>query len=163
MAQSAVIVDFDPAWAEAFHREAALIRAELGDLLQSIHHVGSTAIPGMAAKPVIDICVESAHFPPSDAVIAGLSRLGYAHRGAGSVAGRHWFSKGDPRGFNLHWCPIGGTVAASQVLFRAKAIARPDLAARYADAKRELSGRYDIDSLDYVLAKEPFIRAILDG
>jgi GrpB-like predicted nucleotidyltransferase (UPF0157 family) len=77
------------------------------------------------------------------------------------VPGRHFFRKGDPRRFHLHWCPVGGAVARSQLRLRDKLRARPDLAARYAQAKRALSGRFGIDRAEYVRLKEPIILEIL--
>jgi GrpB-like predicted nucleotidyltransferase (UPF0157 family) len=163
MAERVTVVPYDSRWIETFCRESNRLKHALHDLVYRVHHVGSTAIPGMAAKPVIDICIEATEFPPSDTAIAALAGIGYQHRGSGSVPGRHWFSKGEPRQFHLHWCPVGGEVVAAQLRFREKAIANPELAQAYAACKQSLAGRYDIDSIEYVRAKEAALLAVLNG
>ncbi|MBA2479786.1 MAG: GrpB family protein [Planctomycetes bacterium] len=156
-----VIHDHDPAWAQCYAEESRLIAARIGALIHAIHHVGSTSVAGLAAKPIIDIAIESHAYPPGARNVAALSSLEYVHDGESGVPGRHFFRKGTPRRFHLHWCPVGGAVVQSQLAFKGALIRRPDLAARYADVKRSLAGRYTIDRADYVAAKEPIILEIL--
>ena len=155
------IHDYDPAWVTKFDLEAQAISNLLGRDLVRIHHVGSTSVVGLGAKPIIDICIESEFYPPCEAIIGKMQTLGYQHMGKGSVAGRHWFKKGSPRSHHVHWCPVGGKVVQSQILFRDTLRNNPQLAKEYEAHKRVLAGKYGIDRLEYVKAKEPIITKIL--
>jgi GrpB-like predicted nucleotidyltransferase (UPF0157 family) len=163
MNEIVIINEYDPEWPKKYSGESNLISASLPKSITcDLNHVGSTSIPGLAAKPIIDICLESSQYPPSSATVAVLANLGYVHFGEACVPGRHFFKKGVPREFHLHWCPIGGDVAKSQLNFKAVLLKRPDLAARYAQVKRALAKQYEIDRAEYVKAKEPIIVEILN-
>lgn len=89
-----VVVDHDPAWAGEFERLAAVIRGALGELALAVEHVGSTSVPGLAAKPVLDV---AAVVPSADGLpvaVARLAALGYRHRGDLGIAGREAFGRG---------------------------------------------------------------------
>jgi GrpB-like predicted nucleotidyltransferase (UPF0157 family) len=155
------IVDYNPDWPRRFAAEAEIVCAALGPLCLRLEHVGSTAVPGLAAKPIIDMAVECAVYPPDAAVIAALAAAGYGHRGEFGVAGRHFFSKGEPRAFHLHLVPAQGEVARRQVAFRDFLRSNPAAAREYSAIKRLAAEGRVLESSDYVQAKAPFVEAAL--
>jgi len=150
-----------PEWAVSFEQEAKLLKHALPDQLITAHHVGSTAIASIRAKPIIDIAVESATYPPSKFVNLTLAELGYTSHGESNVPGRCWFSKGIPREFNLHWCPRNGTVVRAQVRFRDALRENSNLANEYELLKFKAAEDRHIDSSEYAKAKSDFILKVL--
>jgi GrpB-like predicted nucleotidyltransferase (UPF0157 family) len=163
MEELVIIKEYDPSWPDKFRLESVKIANALKMVVASIDHVGSTSVPRLAAKPVIDICIQSDNYPPEAQIIKALAALGYEHLGEAGVSGRHFFKKGSPREFHLHWCPVNGDVPKSQLKFKEVLLNRPDLALKYADIKRSLSLKYGIDRAEYVKAKEPIIQEILNA
>jgi len=152
-----------PNWALAFRAHKKVIADALGDAVVAIHHVGSTAIPGIKAKPIIDITVESSQYPPPPDVINNLSLIGFKSHGTAGVRGRYWFTKGTPREVNLHWCPIYGSVVQDQIRFRDALAADIDLAKDYEALKLSAAIGRHIDSKAYALAKANFIAQVLSN
>src|SRR5919201_2177405 len=96
------LVPYDPAWPTLFAEESARLTASIGGLALRLEHVGSTAVPGLLAKPVLDIL---AGFPPESEVepyVAALVRAGYVHRGEQGIPGREFFRRGTPRAYHVH-------------------------------------------------------------
>lgn len=151
----------DPAWLVVFDKQSVLLKASLGEYITAIHHVGSTAISSIQAKPIVDVTIESSVYPPNEFIVNKLSELGYLARGDGGVAGRTWFTKGEPRTVNLHWCPLNGEVARSQVRFRNALRSDEQLARRYEKLKNSASLGKHIDSSEYSDAKDNFISDVL--
>jgi len=148
-------------WSDSYASEASVLRAALPDELIAIHHIGSTAVPGIKAKPIIDIAIESNIFPANTEVVRCLSEMQYVERGESSVPGRNWFSKGEPRTVNLHWCPRNGIVIDAQIRFRDALIADPSLAIQYERLKIAAAPGRGIDSSEYANAKSRFITKVL--
>jgi len=148
-------------WQELFTTEANLLRHELGDDIVALHHVGSTAVPDLLAKPVIDIALESIVFPPSDAVIRKLELSGYEYKGEAGVPGRYFFTKGQPRKFNLHYCAKDSNTVRKQIAFRDKLIESLHLKNKYEKIKLENYKDRDIDSSEYAGAKSGFVEYVL--
>ena len=163
MDEVVTLVAYDPAWPELFARERDLLRQALGETIIAIHHVGSTSIPGLRAKPIIDICVESEVYPPDKAVIEALAKLGFTPHGEAGVPGRHWFAKGHPRTHHINWCPVNGAIAQAAIKFRDALRANPVLAEAYANVKSVSAAKHQIDGLEYNQDKEPFIRSVLES
>jgi GrpB-like predicted nucleotidyltransferase (UPF0157 family) len=157
------IVPYDPAWPERFERERAALEGAIGErAVGGIHHVGSTAVPGLAAKPIVDILVGVEDLDGSRDCFEPLAGLEYLH--APYLAEEmHWFCKPDPerRTHHLHLAPVGGRRYADELAFRDRLRADPALAARYAALKRELAARFPEDRDGYTDAKSEFIRAAL--
>ena len=155
------LVEHDPAWAGVFKGESEALRRALPGHIVQIHHVGSTAVPGIRAKPVIDICVESDAYPPTPGVRTALFDMGYDAMGPSDVEGRHLFVKGQPRLFHLHWCPRNGEVVSRQVRFRNVLRQNPKLAREYEALKAEETTNSLVDDSDYANAKSGFVERIL--
>lgn len=160
MPQHVVISDYDPAWPEEFRREAAAVARILGDNLTAIHHIGSTAVPGLAAKPIIDIMPVVRSLGAVDGSRAALESLGYEYLGEFGIPGRRYMRKGgDERTHQVHVFAQGDTVNITRHLaFRDFLRAHPDVCAEYAALKRELAARYPYDIDAYFEGKDAFVR-----
>ena len=161
-AKPVVVVPYDPGWPATFALLRDRIAASLGELAVGIEHIGSTAVPGCDAKPIIDIDVvvrTDGHV--ADAVRV-LGELGYVHLGDLGIAGREAFRAPMqlPRHY-LYVCPAGSPTLRAHLALRDALRHDPALAAAYGALKRELAVRYRDDRDAYAEGKSPFIRAVL--
>jgi GrpB-like predicted nucleotidyltransferase (UPF0157 family) len=157
------ISPYDPAWPDVFARERAALEEAIGPwAVGGIHHVGSTAVPGLAAKPIVDILVGVEDLETSRESFDSLARLEYLYAPYRSEE-MHWFCKPHPdrRTHHLHLVPEGTRRYREELAFRDRLRADPDTAARYAELKRELAERFPEDREAYTEAKGDFIRAAL--
>jgi GrpB-like predicted nucleotidyltransferase (UPF0157 family) len=156
-----VIADYDPSWPALFASLARPVAQALGPVLVGIEHVGSTAVPGLAAKPIIDLDVVVRPADVAEA-IRRLSGLGYAHRGDLGVPGREAFRPpaGTPA-HHLYLCPVGSPALAEHLRFRDALRADAALASEYGHLKRRLAAHYGSDRAGYCEAKAEFVRAAL--
>lgn len=104
------LVEYDPRWPTLFRVERQRLRAACGSLLIQFEHIGGTSIPGMRAKPVLDILAGRPHGTPSPDCIAALIRAGYEHRGEQGVPGREFFRRGRPRAYHAHLVEEGSSL-----------------------------------------------------
>ena len=155
------LVPHTPEWARLFAEEKARLEAAIGLHVLDIQHVGSTSIPGMAAKPIIDIGIAVTDFDEARVCVPSIERLGYTYRGEHGIPRRHYFVKGDPRTHHLHMNEIHGQDWENQVLFRDYLIAHPALTAEYAALKRALAAQHPSDRGAYQDGKDPFIKRVL--
>ncbi len=155
------ICPHDPLWPTAFEREKAAVLAACGAILLAVHHVGSTSIPGLAAKPVIDMLAVLDRHDDGLACVAPLLSLGYEYRGANGLAGRHYFSKGRPHSHHLHMLAQGHPEIARLIGFRDHLRANPAEAAAYEALKRDLALQYGEDRRCYTDAKSAFCKRIM--
>ena len=159
------VVSYDPSWPERFEAERALLADAIGPWVAGgIHHIGSTAVPGLDAKPVIDILVEVADLATSRACFEALARLAYLYAPYRAEE-MHWFCKPHPsrRTHHLHLVPVGSQRARDELAFRDLLRRDPGTADRYAALKRDLAGRFELDREAYTEAKGEFVRAALSG
>ncbi|MHC1681110.1 MAG: GrpB family protein [Methanomassiliicoccales archaeon] len=152
--------DHDPSWMDLFQREKVSLFEILGPLAVSIEHVGSTAIPGIRAKPVIDILVTVEMVRLQD-VEGALGKLDYIHVPIDDPE-RLFFRKGMPRTHHVHVVRHGGAVHAKHIIFRDRLIAHPEEAAEYERLKDDLALRFKEDRQAYSDGKDDFIANILD-
>ncbi len=158
------IVPHQPAWASLFEEEKARIETAVGPHILDIQHVGSTAIPGIPAKPIIDIGVAVRDFEEAAVCIAPIVQLGYTYRGENGIPRRHYFRKGDdiqPRTHHIHINEIDGPDWKNQVDFRDYLRQHPETAAQYAQLKTSLAQRHPTDRLAYLYGKAAFIENVL--
>jgi GrpB-like predicted nucleotidyltransferase (UPF0157 family) len=156
------IVDHDPAWARLFDAEAGRIRAALGDVAVRVDHVGSTSVPGLAAKPTIDIQVSVEAMTPRDRFVEPLEALGYAFVVDPVETDHEYFFKDvdGARTHHVHVCLAGGVWERRHLAFRDHLRAHPEEAARYAELKRRLAVEHPNDVYGYMDGKTRFIREI---
>jgi GrpB-like predicted nucleotidyltransferase (UPF0157 family) len=157
------IVPYDPSWPDRFDQEKALLEATVGRRTTGgIHHVGSTAVPGLDAKPVIDILIGVDSLTASRPCIESLSALGYIYAPYRPDE-MHWFCKPSPnhRTHHLHLVPTGSTRYRDELAFRDALRADRALATEYRDLKRALAVEHEHDREAYTKAKGAFIRRVV--
>jgi GrpB-like predicted nucleotidyltransferase (UPF0157 family) len=161
-AEPVIVVPYDPDWPDAFASVRDRIAAGLGKLAVGIEHVGSTAVAGLDAKPILDIDVVIRSEDDLWEVATALAELGYTHLGDLGVAGRHAFRApaGPPR-HHLYVCAAGGAALTAHLTLRDALRADPALAADYGALKRELAERYRDDRDAYTEGKTTFITTVL--
>lgn len=159
--ESVELQPYDPAWAEKYERERAQVAAALGPLALEIQHIGSTSVPGMEAKPTIDLLVVVARLEDAAACIAPLRRLGYAFIDYPQNLERRFFRKGTPRAYHLHIVAAGSAMRADPLDFRDALRADPQLREQYAQLKRTLADEFRHDRASYSQRKGAFIAAAL--
>jgi GrpB-like predicted nucleotidyltransferase (UPF0157 family)/protein-S-isoprenylcysteine O-methyltransferase Ste14 len=153
---------YTPEWKTPFEEEKVLLEAAVGEYVLDIQHVGSTAIPGVIAKPIIDIAIAVADFDDARACVPPIERLGYCYRGEYGIPRRHYFEKGSPRTHHIHAFEIESDRWRDHLLFRDYLIRRPAMADEYAAPKQQLAQRYPRDRDAYVEGKAPFIQRALE-
>ncbi len=160
------LVDFDPAWPQMFESEASDIRSALGNAVLAVEHIGSTAMPGMRAKPVIDIMVLIEDIAAALTCIELLEPLDYHYYpyALDRTPERRWFCKPglENRTHHLHLVEAGTEFHREHVLFRDYLIRDGDVAAEYLALKESLAVRFPADREAYTEGKTEFIRAVLE-
>jgi GrpB-like predicted nucleotidyltransferase (UPF0157 family) len=155
------LVEYDARWPGLFAAEQQRIRDQCGSLALRLEHIGGTSIPGMCAKPVLDIAAGR----PRDAVtqdyVAALKRAGYEHRGERGVPGREFFCRGQPRAYHVHLVEGGGPLWREYVVFRDFLRCHAEAARQFADLKRVLAARFSHDREAYMNAKSSHVEEIL--
>lgn len=158
------LVPPDPDWPAQFERERTALEMAIGKWVEGdIHHVGSTAVPGLAAKPIIDILVGVTDLEVARSSFEPLADLGYLYAPY-LPAEMHWFCKPDParRTHHLHLVPVGSRRYRDELAFRDLLRADPQLVADYASLKRTLAERHRDDREACTDAKGSYIRTQLD-
>jgi GrpB-like predicted nucleotidyltransferase (UPF0157 family) len=164
MPEPVVIVDYDPAWPGRYEALRAPLAEALDGLAVEIVHVGSTSVPGLAAKPVIDLNIVLRSEGDLPTVVERLARLGYAHEGDLGIVGREAFAT--PPGYSAHHhhlyvCAPDWGGHGDQIAFRDYLRAHPSAARAYARLKRSLAARHRNNRGAYVNAKAGFVAAVL--
>jgi GrpB-like predicted nucleotidyltransferase (UPF0157 family) len=150
------IVSYDPAWAARFAQLGAQLRAALGEVALRIDHVGSTAVPGLAAKPIVDIQVSVPTLEPVEPFRVPLVALGYVYRADNSERTKRYFREppGERR-THVHVRRAGSFSEQFPLLFRDYLRAHADAAREYEAAKRRIARRFPHDGRAYTEAKAP--------
>jgi putative glutamine amidotransferase len=156
------IADADPLWPSSFDVEATRVRDALGGVATRVEHVGSTSVPGLAAKPIVDIQVSVSSMVPRDSYIEPLRSLGYRWTLDPWSDEHEYFSRDDngARAYQIHVCPAGGRWERRHLAFRDWLRAHPDDAGAYEALKRRLASEHPNDIFRYVDSKTAFIRSI---
>jgi GrpB-like predicted nucleotidyltransferase (UPF0157 family) len=158
-----IVVPWDERWPGLFEVAAAELRAAAGDALLAIEHVGSTAVRGLAAKPVLDMLAGVANFEAARGLVPALQQLGYEYRPDNDIPDRHYFRRGPATG-RTHHLSLAEPAAEhyrNTILFRDALRADPALASAYAALKYELGARYPRDREAYLDGKTAFVLEVL--
>jgi GrpB-like predicted nucleotidyltransferase (UPF0157 family) len=159
-----VLTEHDPTWADAFSHEAQRLGPALGALLIELHHIGSTAVPGILAKPVIDILAIVSDVHALDAQAANLQALGYEVMGEFGLPGRRYFRKDNSAGVRTHQVHAYASASASEIErhlnFRDYLREHPATADAYCDLKQALVEQCVDDMGCYSDGKTAFIREV---
>ncbi|MDQ6925460.1 MAG: GrpB family protein [Candidatus Eremiobacteraeota bacterium] len=163
-AEPVVVVPYDRAWPATFAQLRDRIAPVLGELAVGIEHVGSTAVPGLDAKPIVDVDVVIRHADDLPAVAAGLATLGYTQLGDLGIIGREAFrATADLPRHHLYVCAAGDATLQAHLSLRDALRADEDLARSYASLKRDLAERHRDDRDAYSEGKSTFVASVLRG
>jgi GrpB-like predicted nucleotidyltransferase (UPF0157 family) len=156
------VVPWDDSWPEAFRRERDRLAELLGPAASVIHHIGSTSVPGLCSKPVLDLLVETPDLASIDRMEPGLAALGYVAKGEYGIVGRRYFSR--PAGVelktHLHAFRTGDPAVLRHLLFRDHLRSHPEVAGEYGALKRRLADAHAQDPEAYQAGKSAFISRI---
>ena len=155
------VVPHDPAWSRHFDSECRRIESAMGDVVVALHHIGSTAIPGILAKPIIDILLEATSLIELDRHAPRMEAIGYEAKGEFGIAGRRYFRRDDEAGIRTHQVhafAFGNDDIIRHLAFRDYMIAHPQVAQAYGDLKKLLAARYPNDILTYSEGKDGFVK-----
>lgn len=160
------IVEYNPEWPRLFEEEKTLLLAAAGPWIEEIQHVGSTSIPGLAAKPIIDIMIAIYDLADVSKCVAPIENLGYDYLGEHGLPERHFFRKPRLDGWHkrthhIHMVLKGSNQWINQVGFRDYLREHPEARQQYEQLKRELAEQYRNDRFGYTDAKQEFVFAIL--
>ena len=157
------VVPYDPAWDEKYSKEAQMLWNAIGNRVADIQHIGSTAIKGMSAKPIIDIAVAVEVIDIAPSLTQSLKAIGYDNRGKwGGIEGHYFFRKGNPREYFLHVFEKQSDFWRRRLAFRDYLIAHKDVALAYQTLKMNLAALYPDDRGAYTCNKKAFVEEITD-
>ena len=163
-----MIVDYDPGWPAMFEAERARLAVAMGELAIRIDHHGSTAVPGLAAKPIIDIQISVASLEPLTPLVARLTPFGYVHVPHPDDAFCPFLHRPPawPHTHHVHLVQAGGPEERRTLAFRDYLRAHADAAREYERLKRELAARTDagdpVSRERYAMAKSEFVERIIE-
>jgi GrpB-like predicted nucleotidyltransferase (UPF0157 family) len=157
------VVPYDSKWPALFSAEAERLREHFSaaGLSISIEHTGSTAVPGLAAKPIIDILAGYPVGSRVDEYIRLLVGAGYVHRGEQEIPGREFFRRGNPRAYHVHLTAVGSAFWRDHLTFRDRLREHTALRDAYGALKHDLAARFPRDREAYIEAKAPFVQKVL--
>lgn len=159
---SVVVVPHQQEWSQQFAEEAARLRALLGDEVVAIHHIGSTAIPTIFAKPIIDLLVEVHSVVRLDALAEKMESADYQPRGEYGLIGRRYFTKPiyGIRTHHIHCYTTDHPALLRHLVFRDYMLAHPETAEAYSQLKQRLALLYPTNRQGYMDGKDPFIKEV---
>jgi GrpB-like predicted nucleotidyltransferase (UPF0157 family) len=155
------VVAYDPRWADLFTAEAKRIGDHCGASALRLEHIGGTSIPGMWAKPIVDILAGRPGTGAIQAYVSALTQAGYEHRGERGVPGREYFRRGEPRSYHLHLVEEGSRLWLDYLAFRDHLRSHSETARHFATLKRTLAARFPRDRDAYLAAKSALVEEIL--
>ena len=155
-------VEYSPKWPRVFECEATAILETSRPWITEVHHIGSTSVARLAAKPIMDIVLAVANPAEGSKAVCMMEPLGYRYRGENGIAGRFYFDKiiAGRTVVQAHLFPVNHPDVSKHLMFRDYLRAHPDAAHEYAQLKRELASKYRDDRRAYTDAKAEFMSGI---
>lgn len=162
MTRKVDLVAHNPEWETHFATEAERLTAVFQPHLRAIHHIGSTAVPGIKAKPIIDILIEVDDIERVDEFNTAMSELGYIAKGENGIDGRRYFRRGSDvhHTHHIHVFQTGHPEIERHLSFRDYLIAHPPVAQAYSRLKETLARQYQMDVGRYTASKSDFIQKV---
>jgi GrpB-like predicted nucleotidyltransferase (UPF0157 family) len=157
------VVPYSPEWENLFNREQALLKDLFGKNEVGIYHIGSTSVPGLNAKPIIDVLIEVETLELIDFVTVDIERVGYEAKGEHGIAGRRFFQKSNKNGvrlYHVHAFKKGNPEIDRHLVFRDFLQTHPEKAAKYAEVKQQAAAKNPYDIETYMIEKEPIIKEL---
>jgi len=161
-----VVVPYDPNWKTEFERIRDYLMEQIGDLVLEIKHVGSTSIPGLCAKPIIDIVAVMVSYDVFPAIVARLEKVGFKHNGDQGIKEREVFKRLIPDDFmdyHFYVCPKDSEESRRQDIFRNALLNNMDIAEEYGKLKMQLIEEVNGDRVLYTDSKTDFIIGVIDN
>lgn len=155
------LTSYSTEWKQHFQRERLRLRRYLGTSRHTLEHIGSTAVPGLDAKPILDLALMIPSFKRLPLWIRLLEKAGYVYKGEYGLPGRHFFVRGNPTTQHLHLVSPGCEHWDRWLLFRDYLRANPAEARLYNETKRNLARKFHNNRDAYTKAKTPVITRIL--
>jgi GrpB-like predicted nucleotidyltransferase (UPF0157 family) len=157
------VVDYNPRWPELFRTESAMLLGLASNPIIDIEHFGSTAVPGLRAKPIVDIMASVRNLDDADEFAPHLEAIGY-ELVQFRFRNRRFYAKalGAEAGYQLHLVPLTAWPHKNELLFRDWLRTHADVAAAYAQLKTELAQRFSSDRRAYTDAKAAFVQAVVN-
>ena len=163
------VVDYDPLWIAGFEKEAAVLNSVFGERVVEMHHIGSTAVPNLDAKPIIDILVILDNTDDINSFDRAMEDFGYRVRGEcldatiPGTPGRFYFTKetNGVRSHHVHVYAKGHWEISDKLAFRDYLRAHIDKATAYGELKRRIAAQYRFDNIGYMRAKDGFVKSTL--
>jgi GrpB-like predicted nucleotidyltransferase (UPF0157 family) len=155
------LCDHSSLWADLYREEERRITAAVGRLIADLQHIGSTAIPGIKAKPILDMMAGVAQLENALLCKAPLENIGYDYIARAGIANDHVFGKSLPRTHYLHVVEYGGAKWVNHLCFRDRLRNDPELAQAYERLKEELSRKFSDSHAKYHDAKSKFINQVV--
>ncbi|UZE93535.1 MAG: GrpB family protein [Candidatus Nealsonbacteria bacterium] len=154
---------YKPEWKKLYKKEEKLLLSTIGKYVLDIQHVGATSIPGVKAKPIIDIAIGVKSLKVGEECIKLLKKLGYEYKGDAGIRGRHFFAKGSEvnRTHYVHIEKLSGELWKNHILFRDYLRKNKKIAKKYTELKKKLAQKYKYDRDTYTTRKSAFIQKIL--
>ena len=155
------VSDYDPSWTKWFDFERARLAQQLGRVAQRIHHIGSTAVPGLAAKPVIDILMEVSSLADLDRHQEDWAELGYVAKGEFGIPGRRYFKTSrNKRVHHVHAYAARDMNVVRHLAFRDFLRANPKIASEYGALKKRIAATCSNDMDRYCDGKDSFVKRV---
>ena len=155
------IEEYNPEWAGQYEYEKEQLCNALGDAVLGIEHIGSTSIPGIWAKTIVDIMIGVKSLPLEKSQICKVIELGYEYLGEAGVSGRIYFRKRFPKAYNVHITQFGNLIWNNNILLRDFLRSNKDEAMRYSELKKMIISEGVNNLLEYSERKADFINEIL--
>ena len=166
MSRPVKIIDYDSHWPLLYEKEKRLILDVIGHIVMRIEHIGSTAVPDLGAKPIIDVIVAVNHLNDAERCIEPLATIGYEYvpEYEDEMAERRYFHKGKPpkeQHYHLHMVELTSDFWKRHLLFRDYLRTHPETAQEYFKLKKRLATKYRSDREEYTDAKTSFIESVI--
>lgn len=156
------LVPWTEEWNKEFLLEKEKIQDEIGEYIIAIHHIGSTAVKHLSAKPIIDIAIEIKNFKDGEKTSSPLEKLGYSYKGTNILPERHYFSKGEPRTHQIHMYQCGNKYLLEQLKFRDYLRDNDEARIQYEQLKLNLAKLNKNNKHKYAEEKTEFVKSILE-
>ena len=154
-----VVVKYTPNWIKKFEAESAKLQNQIGSIINNIYHIGSTSVPNLMAKPIIDILLDVKNLSQLDGKNSIWENLGYEVMGEYGISGRRYFRKGgDHRTHHVHAFKSGDANLLRHIAFRDYLVAHKKVADEYGQLKLDISRRCGNDMAQYCDEKDAFVK-----
>lgn len=156
------LVPWTEEWNKEFLLEKEKIKEKIDEFIMNIHHIGSTSVKHLSAKPIIDISIEIQDFKDGVSISTSLEELGYSYKGINILPDRHYFSKGEPRTHQIHMYQCGNKYLLEQLRFRDYLRNNDEARIEYEQLKFNLAKLNKNDKHKYAEEKTAFVKLILE-